>query len=81
MTQENPTTTATAETHTSDYQIAYAVRETGSGKNRKSFFTRIGVAFPHKNGPGFNLELDALPTDGKIVVMAPKAEEAEDASQ
>lgn len=35
----------------------------------KSAWTRIGVAFPHKNGNGFNVSLECLPAptvkDGK----------------
>ncbi len=65
------TTTTTSDTSKPDYLIAHSVRESGQGK--KDFFTRIGVAFPHKNGGGFTLHLDALPLDGKILVMAPKA--------
>jgi hypothetical protein len=53
---------------------AYTVRERGKGK--KAFWTRIGRAFPHKSGNGFNLELEALPIAGKIVLMPPKATEA-----
>ena len=53
---------------------AYAVKE--RGKDKKAFWTRIGRAFPHKTGTGFNLELEALPVDGKIVLMPPKATEA-----
>ena len=49
---------------------AYAVKERGKGK--KSYWTRIGRAWPHKSGTGFNLELEALPIDGKIVLMPPK---------
>lgn len=53
---------------------AYAVKERGKGK--KAFWTRIGRAWPHKNGTGFNLELEALPVDGKIILMPPKVSEA-----
>lgn len=45
--------------------IAYHVRE---GKE-KSFFTRIGVAWPNSDGNGFNIRLDGLvPLDGRITV-------------
>ena len=53
--------------------IAYQVTEGGKGNKKQSYFTRIGVAFPHKEGkPGFNIQLNALPLDGKIVLLAPK---------
>jgi hypothetical protein len=59
--------------------IAYAVKERGKGK--KSFWTRIGSAWAHKNGGGFNLELEALPVDGKIILMPPKAQDAAEISE
>jgi hypothetical protein len=52
---------------------AVSVRES----NGKSYFTRIGVAFPSKTGTGYSVLLDAVPasTDGqyKILLMEPKA--------
>lgn len=54
--------------------IAYSVKQ--NGKNRKSFWTRIGAAWPQKNGQGFNVQLEAFPVDGKIVLMPPKADDA-----
>ena len=45
---------------------ALTVRES----NGKSYWTRIGVAFPSKNGPGFMIRLDAMPasTEGQYVI-------------
>lgn len=47
----------------------------------KSYFTKIGVAFPMKNRPGFNIIFEALPIpqmrDGKLectVMMMPPRE-------
>ena len=40
-------------------------------KDGKTYWTRIGVAFPTKNG-GYSVVLDALPLDGKIVLQAPR---------
>jgi hypothetical protein len=34
----------------------------------KSNWTRIGVAFPHKDGNGLNVELKAIPVSGKLVI-------------
>ena len=42
--------------------IAYHVRE----GNDKGYWTRIGAAWAHKDGKGFNLSLECLPVDGKI---------------
>lgn len=38
----------------------------GDGENAR--WTVIGAAWPHKAGGGFSLQLDALPTDGRIVM-------------
>jgi hypothetical protein len=54
---------------------ALAVRES----NGKSYFTKIGVAFPAKSGNGYSVLLDAIPAsvDGqfKILLMEPKPRE------
>lgn len=54
---------------------AVSVRES----NGKSYFTRIGVAFPAKKGEGYSVLLDAMPApvDGqfKILLMVPKPRE------
>jgi hypothetical protein len=41
-----------------------------NGKTQKRW-TRIGTAFPHKEGPGFSIELRALPMDGRLVILPP----------
>jgi hypothetical protein len=48
-----------------------------TGKSGSSW-TKIGMAFPHHTGPGFNIELRALPKNGRLVVLAPSAEEAQE---
>lgn len=48
--------------------IAYTVRKTEKG----NFYTSIGAVFAHSTGGGFNLQLSALPIDGKIVCFPPK---------
>lgn len=54
--------------------------EDGAGAE-KSNWTRIGVAFPHKDSEGFNLELRAVPVSGKLVIRrhVAKARSASDA--
>jgi hypothetical protein len=32
-------------------------------------WTKIGAAFPHKEGAGFSIELKAFPVDGRLVVL------------
>lgn len=45
--------------------IAYQVRERNGGKG---FWTRIGSAWAHADGNGFNLQLECLPLDGRITL-------------
>ena len=57
--------------------FAYSVRERGRGQT--AVRTRIGAAWPHDNGNGLSIQLEALPLnfDGRIVLTEPKADEAE----
>jgi hypothetical protein len=50
--------------------IAYTVKPAKKGE--KPAWTAIGVAWAHKKGPGFNIELAATPLDGRLVLMPPK---------
>jgi hypothetical protein len=45
--------------------IAYHVR---NGKGTKGFWTRIGSAWQHADGNGFNIQLDGMPLDGRITL-------------
>lgn len=54
------TTKSKLPTHT-----AYQVR---NGKDDKSYWTRIGSAWAHADGKGFNLQIDAVPLDGRITL-------------
>ena len=45
--------------------IAYQVKDREGGKG---FFTRIGVAWKHKDGNGFNLQIESVPLDGRITL-------------
>jgi hypothetical protein len=59
MSNSENNTTTKAPTY-----VAYQVR----GANQKGFFTRIGAAWPNKDGKGFNIQLDAVPLDGRITL-------------
>ena len=50
--------------------------ETKDGEKARKW-TLIGVAFPHAEGSGFNLELQCVPLDGKLVALPPNAESRE----
>lgn len=38
------------------------------GEGETAFWTRIGTAWPHKDGSGFNLQLSAMPVAGRLVI-------------
>ena len=59
-TKTNETTASKAPTH-----VAYQVRDLA---NNKSFWTRIGSAWAHKDGNGFNIQLECVPLDGRITL-------------
>ena len=44
---------------------AHHVREIPGGE---SFWTRIGSAWAHKDGQGFNIQIDTVPLDGRITL-------------
>jgi hypothetical protein len=47
---------------------AFTVRESKG----KSYFTKVGAVWPTKSGNGFNVDLHALPIDGKLTLLPPK---------
>lgn len=44
---------------------AYQVRDRDGGKG---FWTRIGAAWAHADGKGFNLQIETVPLDGRITL-------------
>ena len=51
-----------------------------NGKTQKKW-TKIGAAFPHKEGSGFSIELRAFPIDGRLVVLSPDTDEGNNRSK
>ena len=46
-------------------------------EGQDDFWLNIGLAFPHKDGKGLNIILQAFPLDGKIVLREPSDDEQE----
>ena len=61
------------ETHASKPAFNIFVVEEREGKD--SFWLKIGAAFHHKDGKGYNLVLQALPLDGRLVLREYKEPE------
>ena len=69
--QQTARATAPAEAPAPTYLNVFTVEEyENNGKTQKKW-TRIGAAFPHKEGPGLSIELRAFPVDGRLVVLPP----------
>jgi len=55
--------------------IAYAVKR--SSRSKKAVWTRVGRAYPHDTGAGLTVLLDAVPVDGRIILL--ERDDADDA--
>lgn len=60
MTNTTQPTQSNAPSH-----VAYQVRDR---EGKKAFWTRIGSAWPHADGNGFNIQIEAMPLDGRITL-------------
>lgn len=47
----------------------FVVEDRAEGEDKDGFWTRIGSAWPHKDGKGLNLQLAALPANGGRIVL------------
>ncbi len=58
--KNNPGPASKTPTH-----VAYQVRDR---EGAKAIWTRIGAAWAHADGKGFNLQIEAVPLDGRITL-------------
>ncbi len=59
------TETTTTTTSKSPSHLVYHVRDRNG---QKGFWTRIGAAWAHADGQGFNVQIDCVPLDGRITI-------------
>jgi hypothetical protein len=59
-TKQNDNASSKAPSH-----VAYQVRDRDG---KKGFWTRIGSAWAHADGKGFNIQLECVPLDGRITL-------------
>jgi hypothetical protein len=50
------------------------------GKEVEEPWTRIGAAFPLKDGSGFSIKLSALPLNGTIIIKPPRPKQDDTAA-
>ena len=57
--------------------IAYYVKDTNAGEDgeKRGVWTKVGAAWPNKDGKGFNVVLDAVPLDGRLILREPMERE------
>lgn len=58
--ETNNSTSSKTPTH-----IVYHVRDRNG---QKGFWTRIGAAWAHADGQGFNVQVDCVPLDGRLSI-------------
>jgi hypothetical protein len=66
-------------THLNVYTVREYDAPTNEEPDRKGrSWNKVGVAFPHKEGPGFNLQLKALPVNGRLIALPADEPEAQE---
>ena len=51
------------------------------GEGDSAFWTKIGAAWAHEDGEGFNITLTALPLNGRLVVRTAKTTDKPEAAR
>ena len=59
------------------YTVIKREGKTTDNQPKEDFWLNIGVAFPHEDSQGFNVLLQALPIDGKLVLRTYRDEDEE----
>ncbi len=59
----------------SDNQPAFRVYSVIPREGKDDYWLNIGLAFPHQDGKGFNVMLQALPLNAKLVLREAAEEE------
>ena len=73
MSDQNKTQTSTVR---KPLMLGYVVRPIGDG--RKSHWSKIAAAWAHKDGEGYDIQFDALPVDGRLVLRTVKEDQQPD---
>ena len=68
MTNATQTTNPPAPSANAPSHYVYQVRDR---EGQKGIWTRIGAAWPQRDGKGFNVQLDAVPLDGRLTLRVP----------
>ena len=58
--------------------VVYQVRDR---ENDKAIWTRVGAAWRHQDGKGFNVQLSAYPVGGRLTIREPLPEGESEGAQ
>lgn len=50
-------------------------------KGEKSYWNKVGAAWPHKDGKGYTLQLDTCPINGRIALRLPLEDAREEQTE
>ena len=74
-TASRSTATATPATAPTWLKVLTVEEYDGPGGKPARRWTQVGVAFPHKEGSGLNVELRCLPLNGRLVILPPDVDD------
>lgn len=74
MARENTNST---QAQNAPQYLAWHVTE----KGEKSYWNKVGAAWPHKDGKGYTLQLETCPINGRIVLRLPLEDAPEDQAE
>lgn len=77
MPEKRPTA-SNAKSEERERQPSHKVYSVEDREGGDPFWTRIGSAFPHKDGKGLNIILSAMPLNNRIVLRAVEPQAAEE---
>ena len=59
------------ETKTTSNKPDYLVYVVTEREGKEAFWDKVGIAYKHKDGKGINIQLQALPIDGRLSLREP----------
>lgn len=75
MSKRNPTTAPERDETSQGVNIPTHGAFVVEGEGDNAFWTRIGAAWAHRDGQGFNVSLSAVPLNGRLVLRVRKDRE------
>lgn len=58
------------QTETTNNNPSHIVFSVQDRESKSGIWTRVGAAWPHEDGNGFNVTLHCVPVDGKLTIRA-----------